>query len=137
MIGPSLAVAALYIGLCALFLLVLSLNVGLRRGSQKALEPGATGDGALIRAIRAHGNFAEFAPTVLLILLALSLLQTPQLTLHVLGAGFLIARLFHTLGMQAERHPNALRLIGNIGTWLVLLIGGALCILAFLRISAL
>jgi uncharacterized protein len=137
MIGPSLAVAALYIGLCALLLLALAINVGLRRGAQNALEPGAAGDPALVRAVRAHGNFAEYAPIVLLIVLVLALLQTPPLLLHLLGASFLIGRILHALGMMQPSHPNALRFIGNLITALALLIGGAASIYAFLRISAL
>lgn len=127
------AALALYVGLNALLLLALSLNVGLRRGGQNAIEPGATGDGVLTRAIRAHGNFTENAPIVLLMLAALALANTAALPIHVLGAAFTLARVFHALGMMQAKHPNALRFIGNIVTFLVLLGGGALCILRFIE----
>jgi uncharacterized membrane protein YecN with MAPEG domain len=127
----SFAAFALYAGLHAILLVVLALNTGVRRGAQKALDPGAIGDAALTRAIRAHANFAETAPLALIMLAALALTNTAALPIHVLGASFTFARVVHALGMMQPKHPNVLRFIGNIVTWLVLLGGGLLCLLRF------
>jgi hypothetical protein len=127
----SFGAVALYTGLNALLLLILALNAGTRRGRQNALEPGATGDAALTRAIRAHGNFAENAPMGLAILIALALCNTAPLPLHILGASFTLGRVLHAVGMMRAKHPNALRFAGNLLTWLVLLGGGGLCLLRF------
>jgi uncharacterized membrane protein YecN with MAPEG domain len=129
--NDSFAALALYTGLNAILLVVLALNTGLRRGAQKAIEPGAVGDSALTRAIRAHGNFAENVPLALIVLAALALTNTAALPIHVLGATFTIARIVHAFGMMQAKHPNALRLIGNVLTWLMLLAGGGLCLLRF------
>jgi len=130
-VSDGYAAVALYVGLNALLLLALAYNVGARRGAQKALEPGATGDAALMRAIRAHGNFAEYAPVALLILAALALNNTAALPVHILGAAFTIGRVLHAIGMMRETHPNAVRFFGNLLTGLVLLLGGGLCVLRF------
>ena len=123
-----LAIVAFYFGLNALLLLVLAYNVGSRRGAQKQLQPGDMGDAVLTRAIRAHANFAEHAPLVLLLLLLLSLMGVKPFWLHVYGAGFTAGRVLGAFGMMREKHPNALRFIGNLATGLALLIGGAAAI---------
>lgn len=125
--GPILA-WALYAALNAVLMFGLALNVGLRRGAQKQLQPGDMGDAVLTRAIRAHANFAEYAPLVLLLLLAIALLEGPSLWLHALGAGFTIGRVFHVFGMMGDKHPNAIRFIGNLTTGLALLLGAAACV---------
>jgi uncharacterized protein len=126
----SIAVVALYVGLNALLLLALAYNVGSRRGAQNQLQPGDMGDAALTRAIRAHANFTEYAPTVLLLLLLMALLGFGPLWLHALGATFTIGRVVGAIGMMRARHPNALRFTGNLVTGLALLIGGGAVILS-------
>jgi uncharacterized membrane protein YecN with MAPEG domain len=125
--GPF-GVFALYTALNGLLMFALALNVGLRRGAQEQLQPGDTGDATLVRAIRAHANFAEYAPLVLLLLLALALLGASALWLHLLGAMFTVGRVFHVLGMMRERHPNAIRFVGNLTTGLSLLFGACGCL---------
>ena len=125
--GP-VAAWAVYAALNALLMFGLALNVGMRRGAQKQLQPGDMGDATLTRAIRAHSNFAEYAPLVLLLLLAVALLDGPSAWLHLLGAGFTIGRLFHAFGMMRDKHPNPARFIGNLTTGLALLLGAAACL---------
>jgi uncharacterized membrane protein YecN with MAPEG domain len=125
--GP-LAIVAFYVGLNALLLLALAYNVGARRGAQKQLQPGDVGDAKLTRAIRAHGNYTEHAPLVLLVLLMLASLGFDELWLHLYGAGFTLGRIVGAFGMMRDKHPNALRFTGNLATGLALLIGGAAAI---------
>jgi len=125
----SLALVGFYVGLNALLLLVLAYNVGSRRGAQNQLQPGDMGDPALTRAIRAHANFAEYAPTVLLLLLVMAFLGFGSLWLHGFGALFTIGRVVGAFGMMRVKHPNALRFTGNLVTGLALLIGGSAVIL--------
>ena len=121
----SIAIVALYVGLNALLLLVLAYNVGSRRGSQRQLQPGDMGDAVLTRAIRAHANFTEYAPVVLLLLLMLALLGFEPRWLHLYGAVFTIGRVIGAIGMMRPTHPNALRFTGNAVTGLALLVGSA------------
>ncbi len=129
----AIAIAALYIGLNALLLLVLAYNVGSRRSAQNQLQPGDTGDAMLIRAIRAHGNFAEHAPLVLLLLLMLALLGFEPLWLHIYGGVFTAGRVVGAFGMMRDKHPNALRFIGNLVTGLALLLGGGAAVVCALN----
>lgn len=125
----ALAAVALYVGLNALLLLALAYNVGSRRGAQKQLQPGDMGDAMLTRAIRAHANFAEHAPIVLLLLLTLALLGFEPPWLHIFGALFTGGRVVGAFGMMRPKHPNALRFTGNLVTGLALLIGGVAAII--------
>lgn len=134
--NDSFAAVALYAGLNAILLVVLAINAGARR-SGNAIQPGAMGEGALTRAIRAHGNFAENAPMGLAVLVALALTNTAALPIHIIGATFTIGRVSHALGMMRAQHPNGLRLIGNVLNWLALLGGGGLCLLRFAEAAGL
>ncbi len=126
--NDGIAIFALYAALNAILMFGLALNVGLRRGAQNQLQPGDMGDARLTRAIRAHANFAEYAPLVLLLLLGMVLLGAPDLWLHLLGAGFTAGRLFHAFGMMGDKHPNPIRFIGNLSTGLALLLGAGACL---------
>jgi hypothetical protein len=119
---------AIYTALNALLMFALALNVGLRRGAQKQLQPGDMGDAVLTRAIRAHANFAEYAPLVLLLVFAMALLGAPADWVHGLGGGFTAGRICHVFGMMRDRHPNAVRFVGNLATGLALLLGAAACL---------
>ena len=59
---------------------------------------GASPNDMLERAVRAHGNLAEYAPIMLILLYLLETLpaaSATQTTLHVLGGSFLLGRLMH------------------------------------------
>ena len=135
MTQPALCAVSLYVGINALLLLVLAVNVGSRRGAQQQLQPGDVGDAVLTRAIRAHGNFAEYAPIVLLLLLVLALLGFRPLWLHVYGAAFTVGRVIGAFGMMRAKHPNALRFTGNLVTGLALLSGGLAAIVSAIELS--
>jgi uncharacterized membrane protein YecN with MAPEG domain len=78
-------VTPLYAALAAAMMIVLSLRViGARRSRRVAIGDGA--DEEVARRIRAHGNFAEYAPLALLLILLLELGGAPAWQLHLLGA---------------------------------------------------
>lgn len=125
--SSKIAVVALYVGLNGILLLALAYNVGSRRGAQGQLQPGDMGDAALTRAIRAHANFAEHAPMVLLLLFLMALVGIAEAWLHAFGAIFTAGRVTGAVGMMRRKHPNALRFTGNLATGAALLSGsGAL-----------
>lgn len=126
--GSGIEAWAIYAALNALLMFGLALNVGLRRGAQKQLQPGDMGDALLTRAIRAHANFAEYAPLVLLLVLAMALLGAPAGWVHALGGGFTAGRVCHAFGMMGDKHPNAVRFVGNLLTGMALLVGATACL---------
>lgn len=121
-------IVAIYTGINSLLLLVLSWNVGQNRARTNSLTPGATGDEKTVRAIRAHGNAAEYMPLAMVMLLVLALLQAPLAILHALGAVFTVGRFVQAIGMAQEKHPNPIRFTGNLFTGLVYLFGPIACI---------
>jgi uncharacterized membrane protein YecN with MAPEG domain len=129
----GVGIVAIYAALNGLLLLGLSYNVGRHRARTDSLTPGAMGDDVLVRAIRAHGNAAEYIPLAIVMILILALLSAPPLLLHGLGSGFTFGRVAQALGMTRVKHPNAIRFTGNLFTGLVYLIGSVACIYYGLR----
>jgi uncharacterized membrane protein YecN with MAPEG domain len=124
----SVGIVAIYAGANGLLLLALSYNVGRHRDRTDSLTPGAMGDDVLARAIRAHGNAAEYMPLAIVMMLILALLAAPISLLHGLGALFTFGRVAQAFGMSREKHPNAIRFTGNLCTGLVYLIVSIACI---------
>lgn len=118
-----LEAAGLWAGLNALLLIYLSVRVGLNRMRIKVnLGDGANPD--MSRAIRAQGNYTEYAPAALLGLLLLALLGAPVWIIHALGGAFLFARIAHFLGLGLGVWPTG-RFVGTFLTMLTLLATGA------------
>ena len=116
-------VTALYAGLLALVYVVLSGWVIRVRMQQKVLS-GDKGNPVMANAMRVHANFAEYVPLALILLLLAEMQGAPALALHALGAGLLLARVMHALGMASLPHKPPLRGGGATLTFLVLLLGG-------------
>jgi uncharacterized protein len=94
-----LLVTALFASILALMFIKLSFNViGFRRKNKVSL--GAGGVDELERAIRAHGNFAEYVPFGLLLMGALELNGAPVVFVAPLGILLVLGRYFHAKGMN-------------------------------------
>lgn len=103
-----------------LLYLVLSLRVIYLRSKGRGPSIGMSEDKVFIRAVRAHGNFSEYAP-LFLILLALYEFQggAPRLVL-TLAVVFILARCIHAYGLSYF-DTGRLRTIGMVGTVAALL----------------
>lgn len=82
---------------------------------------GAGSDTLLLARMRAHANFAEYAPFVVILSGLIELARGPSLWLWVAMLIFVVARLAHAFGMDVTTPPTRLRLVGIVGTWLVML----------------
>lgn len=122
----SLEASLLYIGLGVLFLLLLKVNVARVRVGQK-VEFGDQGNEPLLRAIRVQGNAVEDMPIVLLGLLGIGMTDAPVLLIHGLGAGFLIFRLAHAIGLSGSSGTSAGRAVGTLGSALIMLVTFGAC----------
>jgi uncharacterized membrane protein YecN with MAPEG domain len=125
---PAVAVVMFYAGLNGLIAFVLSLLVVRQRMRSKQLT-GTGGNPALERAIRAHGNFVEYVPLILLLLLLLAVSGLGVVWLHVMGITLTVARVLHGWGLSTSASESFGRSVGATLTWLVLLVALALCIL--------
>ncbi len=117
----------LYVGLFVLLFIALKMNSGRVRGAEK-ISIGDGGNEALQRAMRVQANAVEDVPIVLLGLFGLAGLAAPVLLIHVLGGSFLVFRLLHALGMGGAGGVSKGRMIGSLGTVLVMLVTGGACI---------
>jgi uncharacterized protein len=84
--------------------------------------PGGVGDlGILVlRArMRAHANFVEYTPFVLILMALLEYAGGSAELLEGAGIVYLLARVLHAFGIERPRFT--MQLIGAIGTWIVLL----------------
>jgi uncharacterized membrane protein YecN with MAPEG domain len=123
----ALPVTLLYAGLLSLVFLVLSARVVLMRG-EGGVSLGDGGHPVLLRRIRAHANFAEYVPLLLLMLGFLEVSGLPKAWLHGLGATLLLARLLHGYALSFTASSKFGRMIGAALTFLLLLVAGLLCV---------
>jgi uncharacterized protein len=90
---------AVFASILALMFIKLSFNViGFRKKNKISL--GAGGIDELERAIRAHGNFAEYVPFGLFLIGALELNGAPFVLVALLGALLVLGRYFHAKGIN-------------------------------------
>ncbi len=128
------SITAAYLGILALLYLVLGLQVSrLRRGHR---VPFGDGDNIKLRsAIRAHGNFVEYVPIIVLMVAMLEMSGTPAAMVHLLMGALLVARLLHPLGMYVGPRTiqfQICRVGGILLTLLVLLAAAVLLLWRFL-----
>jgi uncharacterized membrane protein YecN with MAPEG domain len=106
----------------AAMLFLLGFNVSRMRGvtakaggEQMPTDPASP----LLLAIRAHGNAAEYVPTLIVLFLLVGA-RSPAVVAIPLVVGATLARLLHAWGMLSSRSlagESAVRLTGAIGTY--------------------
>jgi uncharacterized membrane protein YecN with MAPEG domain len=126
-------ITGLYASLLTLWFVLLSMRVIALRGNPlfAFLKLGASPDAMLERAVRAHGNFAEYVPIMLILVYLLETLpdvMVNPMTLHMLGGAFLIGRLMHGVCFGFLQSNMALR-VGGTALTLFPLIAAALLLL--------
>lgn len=113
-------ITGLYAGLSGLLLVALYLRVSQRRLAMK-IGAGTGGDAELEQRIRAHANFVENAPIVLILLFLTEQSGMASIYVHAFGAAFVIARLAHAQGISSTMGRSNGRFFGSIGSLLVTL----------------
>jgi len=92
-------ITALYASLLAVLFLFLSVRViGWRR--QQRVEIGHGEDVQLLRRMRVHANFAEYAPFTLLLMALAENLGPPHVLVHLVGLTLLAGRTMHAYGLS-------------------------------------
>ena len=118
--------AALAAAVAALLLL---LAIDTVRSRVRARIAFGTGDDArLTSASRAHGNLAEHAPIVIILVGLLELARANHMALLAIAGVFLVARVLHVIGLYMKSPETGTpwpRALGVILTWLVIVaLGG-------------
>lgn len=114
-----------YASILGLIFLFLSINVVRLRASTKT-SLGHGGDTDLEGAARAHGNFAEYVPFILILVGLLELQGANETLIRSLGGGLIVARLLHAYGLISSSLPNFGRAAGAMLTWAVLLVASVM-----------
>lgn len=106
-------------GLLTLVYIFLSSRVINIRHSQR-IALGDGGNRRLQRRIRAHGNFAEYVPLALLLLLMLELMGAAPWLIAGLGLLLLTGRSLHAYSVSQDPEPLPFRVAGMILTFTTL-----------------
>ncbi len=118
------AVTAIYASVLAILYVVLSyrvarcrmrLKVGLGSGN------GTSQHVELERAVRIHGNFAEYVPLALLLLVFYEAGGGAFWAVHAAGVWLVVARLAHVIGLTGSSGTSSGRFAGAVMTWTLLL----------------
>ena len=117
---------------CALLMVLTAIDT-VRHRMRAGVPFGFGGKLKLVRASRSHGNMAEHAPIVILMLGWLEYVGANHRFLMFFGATFLAARVLHIIGIYLHGNASAPlpRLLGVVLTWLVM-VGFALWIMKLL-----
>lgn len=127
-------VTAFYAALIGLLAAFLTVQVIVNRVKLKVDDVDG-GKVEMRRVIRAHANFAEHAPLILILMGAAELGGSPKYAIHVLGAVLVVSRLLsawglsHSLGQSFGRQAGAslaVLLYVAASIWILLRIGGVI-----------
>ena len=100
---------------------VLWIGVASARAGAK-VSIGDGGNTALLLKIRRHGNFIEWVPFVLILMILAEAQGAGSLWLHGAGALLLIGRIVHPFGLKVENGEHPLRMAGNTANLLAVLV---------------
>ena len=121
----------IYVSLSAFILTNLSINVILERRKNK-VSFGDDGNRALMRRIRAQGNFIEYTPIFLISLIGIEWIGYDKnipyylIYVHSLGMIFIVGRILHTISLYQKK--ISFRKIGMRITFYSLIANGLILI---------
>lgn len=119
----QLPITAIYAGILAIFALVLSFKAGSLRGKTGiSVLYGEPQNLELAEKARAHQNFLEYVPMVVILMGIIELNGGGAIFLHTVGALLVIARIAHAVGLKHDNMAHPGRLIGAAGTALITLV---------------
>src|SRR3954464_8100633 len=121
-------IVPLYAAVLALMFVVLALRtITLRHRFRVGI---GDGDQALLRrAMRVHGNFAEYVPFALLLLYFVELRGANPYLVHALCSCLVAGRFVHAVGVSQVREPAGWRVVGMCLTFTTILTATALLLL--------
>lgn len=106
-------------GVAALINIWLMMRVGRIRTSEK-ISVGDGGNEKLIRRMRAHANYGESLPIVLILIGVIELASGSAIWLWVVGGIYMLGRVAHGVGMDGGKFGTG-RMVGTVLTLLIML----------------
>jgi uncharacterized membrane protein YecN with MAPEG domain len=120
----TLQIVPVYAALLGALFVILSVRaIGARRAARVAIGP--LGQEPLDRRVRAHANFAEYAPLALVLLAFAELRGAPGLALHAGCLALLAGRAAHAWGISQAAENFRWRVGGMAATFAAYGIGAA------------
>ncbi len=104
-------ITLLYAALLGLLFVLLSIRTLLLRRTLR-IAIGDAGNESMLRAMRVHGNFAEYVPLSLLLIYLVEATGASPLYVHALGAAVIAGRLSHAIGVSRMKENYAFRIAG-------------------------
>lgn len=121
-------ITMLYAGVLAIGFLALSVRVVQMRSGKTGIGLGDGGNSEMLRRMRGHANFAEYVPLILIMMAMLESNGLAKWAIHALGSTLLVARILHGIALSYTRKWIPGRFLGALLTFVLLLVGGGLCI---------
>jgi len=121
-----------YAALLAGLYIFLSMRV-IRMRVAGRIALGDANNPKLQRAIRVHGNFAEYAPLAIILLAFVELQKFSPLLVHALCWMLIAGRAIHAYGVSQEKEDYRLRVAGMVLTFTAMAISALLLLGPFLR----
>ena len=112
----DLSIVPFYAALLAGFYIFLSVRV-VRIRRQEKVGIGDANNLRLRRAIRAHGNFAEYVPLTVILTAFVEIQQFAVIIIHALCWILIIGRLIHAYGVSQEKEDYRFRVAGMVLTF--------------------
>ncbi|MDX1515928.1 MAG: MAPEG family protein [Woeseiaceae bacterium] len=118
----SIPITLMYASIFAVFALALSYRAGSFRGKTGiSVLHGEPQNMELAQRVRAHQNFLEYVPIVIICMGAIEANGGSSMFLYITGDLLIIARLAHAFGLRHDNMGHPGRLIGAGGTALITL----------------
>jgi uncharacterized membrane protein YecN with MAPEG domain len=114
-----------YAAILVLIFVLLSIRVIQMRGSAK-IGLGHGNNPAMERRIRVHGNFAEYVPLALVLLLCMELQSQSRILIHVLCIALVAARIIHAVGVTPVNENFPMRVASVLTTLAVLVVASVM-----------
>ena len=108
----TFATTPLYALPLALIYLVLWFRVSSVR-SATGISFGDGGNAQLLQRVRQHGNFVDWVPMVLILMILAEGMGAPALYLHISGVLLLLGRVAHPFGLKPDNAGHPMRYVGN------------------------
>jgi uncharacterized protein len=108
----TFATTPLYALPLALIYLVLFFRVSAIR-SATGISIGDGSNPQLLHRSRQHGNFVEWVPFVLILMILAEGMGAPAIYLHISGGLLLLGRVAHPFGLKPDNAGHPLRYVGN------------------------
>jgi uncharacterized protein len=123
-------IAPVYAGLLGLMLVCLSWRI-MRMRAKLEVMAGDGGEKDLNVAVRIQGNFIEYVPMALLLILITEAEGYPAAAIHGLCLSLVLARLAHIHGMMQKSAAGKGRRLGAMLTFMVIIVASLMSMSAF------